>query len=76
MQVAGLGLTHRTCKQTWALIKMADSLHRRRLLAVLPALALADWPLQALAQRRIARDSAVIGMTLEPPGLDPTSGAG
>ena len=75
MQVAGLGLTHRTCKQTWALIKMADSLHRRRLLAVLPALALADWPLQALAQRRIARDSAVIGMTLEPPGLDPTSGA-
>ena len=37
------------------------------------ALALAASPLAAQAQAR--KDSAVIGMTLEPPGLDPTTGA-
>lgn len=46
---------------------------RRDLLAGAGVAALAtQFPLQAFAQ---AKDSVVIGMTLEPPTLDPTSGA-
>ncbi len=49
------------------------SLTRRRLNQLLAAAPLATaWPL-AQAQRR--RDAVVLGMVLEPPGLDPTSGA-
>ena len=46
---------------------------RRRTLAGLAPLALAPWLAEeAHAQRR--KDSVVLGMVLEPPGLDPTSG--
>lgn len=50
------------------------SMHRRRinqLMAGLPVLA--AWPHLAQAQSR--KDSVVLGMVLEPPGLDPTTGA-
>lgn len=47
-------------------------LQRRDLLGIGPALALTASPL-ALAQSK--GDSLVLGMTLEPPGLDPTVGA-
>ncbi|AVO35405.1 ABC transporter substrate-binding protein [Ottowia oryzae] len=45
---------------------------RREFALTLPALA-ATLQLPALAQSR--KDSIVLGMTLEPPGLDPTAGA-
>ncbi len=45
---------------------------RREFALTLPALA-ASLQLPALAQSR--KDSIVLGMTLEPPGLDPTAGA-
>ena len=47
-------------------------IQRREFALTLPALA-ASLQLPALAQSR--RDSIVLGMTLEPPGLDPTAGA-
>ena len=37
------------------------------------AASLASLPFAALAQKR--KDAVVMGMTLEPPGLDPTAGA-
>jgi len=43
--------------------------------ALLAALWLAISLLPASAQAQRGRDQAVIGMTLEPPGLDPTAGA-
>ncbi len=54
---------------------MTAALPRRGAAALLLAAALsaATWAPDALAQRQ--KDSAVIGMTLEPPGLDPTAGA-
>ena len=42
-------------------------------LTSLAAASLASLPMAALAQRR--KDAVVLGMTLEPPGLDPTAGA-
>ena len=42
-------------------------------LTSIAAVTLAGSPLAALAQRR--KDAVVLGMTLEPPGLDPTAGA-
>ncbi len=49
-------------------------MNRRRALAATTALALSAGPWShALAQAR--KDSVVLGMTLEPPGLDPTVGA-
>jgi peptide/nickel transport system substrate-binding protein len=53
-------------------------MQRRHLLATLstaPLVSALTHPATALAQTRIRRDSAVLGMTLEPPGLDPTAGA-
>ena len=47
-------------------------IQRREFALTLPALA-ATLQLPALAQSR--KDSIVLGMTLEPPGLDPTAGA-
>ena len=47
-------------------------IQRREFALTLPALA-ASLQLPALAQSR--KDSIVLGMTLEPPGLDPTAGA-
>ncbi len=52
---------------------MMAAMHRRHLLHALPALG-ATLALPALGQGR-SRDAVVIGMTLEPPGLDPTVGA-
>lgn len=49
-------------------------MNRRHALAATTALALMPGPWgSALAQTR--KDSVVLGMTLEPPGLDPTAGA-
>jgi peptide/nickel transport system substrate-binding protein len=49
-------------------------IHRRQILAsVAAAGALSSLPLAALAQSK--KDSVVLAMTLEPPGLDPTAGA-
>ncbi len=45
---------------------------RRDFALTLPALATL-WQMPAFAQSR--RDAIVLGMTLEPPGLDPTAGA-
>jgi len=45
----------------------------RKLSILLTALAFAAAPLPALAQGK--KDSVVMGMTLEPPGLDPTTAA-
>src|SRR5215470_9517597 len=45
----------------------------RKLSILVTALALAAAPLPALAQGK--KDSVVMGMTLEPPGLDPTTAA-
>ena len=42
-------------------------------LTSIAAASLAGMPLAALAQR--SKDAVVLGMTLEPPGLDPTAGA-
>ncbi len=55
---------------------MMAAMDRRHLLHALPALGVlgASLALPALAQPR-GRDAVVIGMTLEPPGLDPTVGA-
>ncbi|BDI07944.1 ABC transporter substrate-binding protein [Sphaerotilus microaerophilus] len=53
-------------------------MQRRHLLANLGSATLAGaltHPATVFAQARIRRDSAVLGMTLEPPGLDPTAGA-
>ncbi len=48
--------------------------NRRRLLSTAASgAALASLPLAALAQAK--KDSVVLAMTLEPPGLDPTAGA-
>jgi peptide/nickel transport system substrate-binding protein len=48
--------------------------NRRRLLSTAASgAALASLPLTALAQAK--KDSVVLAMTLEPPGLDPTAGA-
>ena len=48
--------------------------NRRRLLSTAASgAALAALPLAAMAQRK--KDSVVLAMTLEPPGLDPTAGA-
>ncbi len=52
---------------------MMAAMHRRHLLQALHALG-ASLALPSLAQGR-GRDAVVIGMTLEPPGLDPTAGA-
>jgi len=45
----------------------------RKLSILVTALAFAAAPLPALAQGK--KDSVVMGMTLEPPGLDPTTAA-
>ena len=52
------------------------TLHRRDIntwLATLPALVSAGLPLPVWAQR--SKDTVVLAMVLEPPGLDPTTGA-
>lgn len=51
------------------------SLCRRRLLLASGALALAGVPTGALSQGVPSTDSLRLGVTLEPPGLDPTSSA-
>ena len=49
---------------------------RRRTTLALPAvLGLTSWLAQAQGQAQAQRDSLVLAMTLEPPGLDPTAGS-
>ena len=49
-------------------------LNRRNLLAAGAMAPLPLW-LPGMAQAQSKKDTVVIGMTLEPPGLDPTAGA-
>jgi peptide/nickel transport system substrate-binding protein len=53
---------------------MKPTIDRRTLLNTLAAWPLAGTAPAVLAQRR-SKDAVVLGMVLEPPGLDPTSGA-